>query len=110
MLRRLDASFPVDIVRRTHIVFRDEYFGKGYAHTSPAIDAAIAAAADHLDLSLESTYTGKAMAAMLGDLDALAGGAGQFLFWNTYHSVPLSYSSERPSSTKLPEEFLRYFE
>lgn len=110
MLRRLDASFPLDIIERTHIALRDEYFGKGYAHSNPTIDAAIAAARDQLGLSLESTYTGKAMAAMLGDLDALAGKAGQFLFWNTYHSAPLSHSSERPSSPKLPAEFLRYFE
>lgn len=111
MLTRLDASFPHEIAAHTCIVLRDEYFSAGYANSNPVIEAAIDVARDQLALSLESTYTGKAMAAMLGDLDASGKKESRSLFWNTYHSAPLLASSERPSgSTKLPDEFLRYFE
>jgi len=110
MLKSLDASFPVDIAANTRIILRDEYFGGGYAHSNAIIDAAIATSADQFDLELESTYTGKAMAAMLDDLDTFDGKTAQILFWNTYHSVPLTEPSEHPlDSAKLPAEFLRYF-
>lgn len=110
MLKDIDASFPGDLATKTRVILRDEYFGGGYAHSNAIIDAAIATSADQFDLALESTYTGKAMAAMLNDLDTLNGRSTRFLFWNTCHSAPLTESSEHPlDSTKLPEEFLRYF-
>ena len=110
MLNRLDPSFPADISERARVILRNEYFGSGYAHSDATTDAAIATAIDQFDLKLESTYTGKAMAAMLDDLDTADDAGGRFLFWNTYHSAPLEQSAEQPpDSSKLPAEFLRYF-
>lgn len=110
MLKDLDAAFPDDLAAKTRITLRDEYFGAGYAHSDATIDAAIATAADQFDLKLESTYTGKAMAAMLDDLDTFDGKPARILFWNTHHSAPLTNSSRQPlDSARLPHEFLRYF-
>ena len=64
-----------------------------------------------LDLTLETTYTGKAMAALLRDLDEPNIAGQSVLFWNTYNSQPLPVGSERPTDTeRLPEQFLRYFD
>ncbi len=110
MLKSLDASFPDEIVTNTRVFLRHEYFGAGYAHSNAVIDAAIETSADQFAIALESTYTGKAMAAMLHDLDSAGGKSARFLFWNTCHSLPLTESADRPlNGSKLPKEFLHYF-
>jgi hypothetical protein len=68
-------------------------------------------AADELGLALETTYTGKAMAAMLQDLDKPEFANQSMLFWNTYNSRPLTADLDRPADvSRLPPEFLRYFD
>lgn len=110
-LNNLDAAIPVDLADRARYSFRDEFFGDGYAKTDAATDRAVAVARDELGIALETTYTGKAMAAMLHDLEQAATSKLSMLFWNTYNSRPLSASSERPAdAARLPEEFLRYFD
>jgi len=110
MLNRLDASFPRDLAASANIVLRHDYFADGYALSNAEIDAAILTAETQLGLLLESTYTGKALAAMLGDLNRTSDENARFLFWNTYHSKPLSAASDSPlDKGKLPPEFLRYF-
>lgn len=110
MLNRLDASFPDDLVTRANIVLRNDYFAGGYAHSNDEIDAAILTAQEQFDTALESTYTGKAMAAMLNDLHALGSEDAKFVFWNTCHSKPLETPSDGPvDKDRLPAEFLRYF-
>jgi D-cysteine desulfhydrase len=64
---------------------RDDWYGPGYGHGTPAASAAIARAAES-GLVLESTYTGKAFAAFLARLAACR---GPVLFWNTFNSHPL---------------------
>jgi D-cysteine desulfhydrase len=110
MLSRLDKSFPGELSTRTNIVLRNDYFADGYAHSNTQIDAAILTARAQFGLTLESTYTGKAMAAMLHDLDAAGNDDADFLFWNTYHSKSLDVPSDHPLEEKqLPPEFFRYF-
>ena len=108
MLRRLDGSVPGDLADRARYRFRDEFLGDGYAKTNAATDHAVAVARDELGLTLESTYTGKALAALLDDLDRAQHST---LFWNTYNSHPLTAGRERPDDVSaLPDEFLRYFD
>ncbi len=108
MLHRHDKSVPADLAQRARYVFREGFFGDGYAKPTPAGDRAIEVARDELGLSLEATYTGKAMAAMLQDLDH--GDATNVLFWNTYNSRPLQAGTSMPADvSSLPESFLRYF-
>lgn len=106
MMRRLDAAVPADLHRQARIVLRHEFFAGGYARSNEETDAAIELARDQLGLALESTYTGKAMAAVLRDVDA---GAGDVLFWNTYNSATLPEpDADAIDRSALPAEFLRY--
>jgi D-cysteine desulfhydrase len=110
MMRRIDRSIPEDFVARTRIIIRNEFFGPGYAQGTSATDHAIAFARDELNLVLETTYTGKAMAAILADLGQRATRHCKILYWHTYNSRPLGVPTKRPLDVQaLPAEFLRYF-
>jgi len=111
LLHTLDASIPADLADQARYSFRSGFLGGGYAKTNAATDRAVAIARDRLGLALETTYTGKAMAAMLHDLNQKQYAGQSMLFWNTYNSRPLSAGYERPDDvSRLPEEFLRYFD
>jgi 1-aminocyclopropane-1-carboxylate deaminase/D-cysteine desulfhydrase-like pyridoxal-dependent ACC family enzyme len=111
MLNRLDTSIPADIHRRARIKVRHEFYGDGYARSNPATEAAIDVARDALDLELESTYTGKAMAALLHDVGRAEHRDESSMFWNTYNSNPLPLSqSSAVDFGQLPADFLRYFD
>jgi len=71
---------------------------------------AVEFAKDNLGLSLETTYTGKTMAALMHDLEANRAGTSN-LFWNTYNSrsLPTPGADARPAQA-LPEPFRRYFD
>jgi D-cysteine desulfhydrase len=111
MLNRLEPGIPADLHRHTRIEVRQSFYGDGYAISNPATDAAIDVARDALGLELESTYTGKAMAALLHDAEQARLRGASLMFWNTYNSNPLP---DVPSSTvdlgRLPEEFKPYFD
>lgn len=111
VLQRLDKSIPPGLADRVRLDFREEFFGTGYARSNAATDLAVAIARDQLGLQLETTYTGKAMAALLHDLSQPGGGEQPVLFWNTYNAVPLASSADSPSAdAPLPAEFRRYFD
>jgi len=108
MMYRLDRSVPQDLQQRVNICLRHEFFAGGYAHSNAETDAALRFASQHLQLRLEATYTGKAMAALLSDAESPD--LGQLLFWNTYNSAPLEdLTDAEPDSDRLPPEFLSYF-
>lgn len=111
MMRRLDDSVPADLASRTRIRLRHGFFGEGYAHTTPEAEKAIAIAKEQLGIRLESTYTGKAMAALLADLREPGGDELNVLFWNTYYAMPITVPTDHAIDEKaLPEEFLKYFD
>jgi len=111
VMHRLDPSIPADLADRTHYCFRDGFLGDGYAKSNAATEGAVAIARDDLGLKLESTYTGKALAAMLHDLDQAECAQQSMLFWNTYNSRPLPAGTDKPEADAgLPEAFLRYFD
>jgi D-cysteine desulfhydrase len=110
MMHRLDDSVPADLAGRTKIRLRNSFFGGGYAHSTPEAEDAIAFAKEQLDIRLESTYTGKAMAALLADIKDPDCAGLNILFWNTYYAMPVTVPTDQPLDEKaLPEEFLRYF-
>jgi 1-aminocyclopropane-1-carboxylate deaminase/D-cysteine desulfhydrase-like pyridoxal-dependent ACC family enzyme len=111
IMNRLDPSVPIDLADRALYVLRDEFLGDGYARSNATTDRAVEIARHDLGLTLESTYTAKALAAMLHDLEQAEFATQAMLFWNTYNSRPLHAGIERPDDTAgLPVEFLRYFD
>lgn len=109
ILSRLDPGFSADGWRE-RIVWRDEFLAGGYARVDAATENAVATARQQLELDLETTYTGKAMAALLHDLEAADADGERCLFWNTYNAQPLPVSAERPQTFDgIPEEFERYY-
>jgi len=85
LLRESDAGFPAIKPEDVALEVRDGFLGDGYAVATAASQEAVALAqANHMHL--ETTYTGKALAALVADARAgrLAGKTA--LFWNTYNS------------------------
>ncbi len=107
VLSRLDKTIPQDLADRANYVFREGYLGDGYAKSNEKTDKAVTLAKEQLGLQLESTYTGKAFAALLDDL---AETSGNVLFWNTYNSRTLTDPGASAELARLPEDFQRYLD
>lgn len=111
MLARLDPSVPLEAYGKTRIRIRHEFFGDGYARSNAATDEAIGFARAALGIGLETTYTGKAMAALLRDLRSDDSEKGPWLFWNSYSSQSHDVPDDAPlDAAALPSPFMRYFE
>jgi D-cysteine desulfhydrase len=63
------------------------YLGNGYGHPTAAAELAVESATPYL--SLETTYTGKTLAACW-DHCGRGGDASTVLYWNTYSSAPVA--------------------
>jgi len=108
LLESLDASFPklrwsssdVDVVRG--------FLGDGYACRTEAGMRAVDVMDRAAGIGLETTYTGKALAALLdrGAAGALAG--RDVVFWDTYNSRDLSPLVEAADARALVPELLAY--
>jgi len=110
LLNRLDPSIPIDAVTRTNIIWRDEFYAGGYAAFDDVTLHAVDIAKQNLGLTLDTTYTGKAMAALLHDTQMSNDGTS-ILFWNTYNSRPLpTIDSGKLPFQNLPEQFRRYYD
>jgi 1-aminocyclopropane-1-carboxylate deaminase/D-cysteine desulfhydrase-like pyridoxal-dependent ACC family enzyme len=108
LLHHTDSAITQVAAEECRVQIRHDFYGGEYArYTDASLDAVRRAYADD-GIRLEGTYTGKAMAAMLADLESDAGHAGPVLFWNTYNSLPLSVDWRNYRA--LPQAFHRYFE
>ncbi len=87
-LRSIDPSIPEHSVTREDFTVLTDYIGRGYGHLTPAAEAAAMRYAPHL--TLETTYTGKTMAACL-DFCRRAERPTNVLFWNTFSSAPVAH-------------------
>ncbi len=86
---------------------RTEFVGPGYAQSTPATDAAIEVAAAELGLELETTYSGKSMAAMRSDLQN-ENLPGVSLYWNTYSGNREPPAHLHRSQLDLPPELAAF--
>jgi D-cysteine desulfhydrase len=110
LLNVYDPTISGRLADATNIVWRDDFYAGGYAIADETTEHAVKFAKDCLGLTLDTTYTGKAMAALLHDLGSNSAGTSS-LFWNTYNSRPLPVSDiNRPFPPGLPDEFERYFD
>jgi len=86
-LRRNGADFPPLRIRRTDFDVVTRFLGRGYGHATPAAESALRWANPFL--TLETTYSAKALAACL-DHCRQEQGPRNVLFWNTFNSAPLT--------------------
>ena len=86
LLRELDGSFPMIRPESVALEIRDGFLGEEYAAATPESLEAVALAAAH-NIHLETTYTGKALAALVADARAGKLAGKTVLFWNTYSST-----------------------
>ena len=110
ILNRYDPSFDAPSMQE-QLVWREEFLAGGYAKVNDATTAAVDIASSQLGLILETTYTGKAFAAMLSDMGSPEYSGEPWLFWNTYSSGTLPVDSTRPESLdNIPADFARYYD
>ncbi|HEY5540823.1 MAG TPA: pyridoxal-phosphate dependent enzyme [Coriobacteriia bacterium] len=87
LLRGLDPSFPTLALGDLAFTLREEWFEPGYGVVTPQTEEAVALAASG-GIKLETTYTGKAAAAMLADARDGKLEGERVLLWDTYSSAP----------------------
>ncbi len=104
-----DASFPLLDDPGANVVARDEFFGEGYAVPTDGTLQAVQLAEDILDLGLETTYTGKALAALIHDERAARLEGKNVLFWNTYNSRDYPDAVADCSMDSIPASLNDYF-
>jgi len=104
-LRRLDPSIPPVEVRPEAVDLRDGYLGPGYAHPTDKARQTVDQVAQAEGLPLETTYTGKAMAALLDHAGSHAG--ARLLFVDTFAESPTLESGDWHA---LPEPFWPVFD
>ena len=91
-LRGADEAFPALTLADLNLTVRDEFLGEGYALPTELCRRAVALAAE-VGLELETTYTGKALGALIADAEAGEVSGQRVLFWNTYNSRPVEQGS-----------------
>lgn len=97
-LRKHDPSMPRVKIQKTDFDLLTGYLGKGYGDLTPEAKEAVNLVANRI--RLETTYTGKALAACL-DYCKKASEDERVLFWNTYNSAEFEQSNDY---SKLPAE------
>lgn len=83
------------------------YFGAGYGAPTPAAREAVEAAAQ-AGLKLETTYTGKTLAAAMDTARARPG--SRVLFWNTFNAADFSDEILTTDYKMLPKQLWKFFD
>ncbi len=104
LLRSLDAGYPALSFSELKFELRHDWFEPGYGVVTPETTDAVEIVAGS-GIRLETTYTGKAFAALLADTAAGRLDNARVLFWDTYSSAPMP--APGPVDT-LPEALQDY--
>lgn len=105
-----NAGVPLPVTRPADIeqlMFCEDFIGSGYGEPTGAAQQAIELAATD-QLTLDTTYTGKAMAALCEHARKGQLGQNTTLFWNTLNANPTEMSP-LCENARLGTEFARYF-
>jgi D-cysteine desulfhydrase len=106
LVRSYDPHFPYVRSEDLRLRLRDEFFAPGYGIVTPQTTEATELAR-RSGLHLETTYTGKAYAAMVADARAGLLEGRTVLFWDTYSSAPYPEPGDPRS---LPAELRAYID
>ncbi|MDP8256866.1 MAG: pyridoxal-phosphate dependent enzyme [Candidatus Alcyoniella australis] len=108
LMRANDHSVPQLEFGPDDIPVLAEFYGGAYGQVTQEGLSAVRDLDQHEGLKVETTYTGKALAAML----AVTADDPQYptLFWNTFSSVDLSRQADQVAPADLPAPFQRFFD
>ncbi|MHA1375055.1 MAG: 1-aminocyclopropane-1-carboxylate deaminase/D-cysteine desulfhydrase [Promethearchaeota archaeon] len=114
-LRKRDNSIPDIQVDKDDFEMIKGYLGSNYGVKTvkgqQAVDLVYELEGKKLGFKLETTYTGKAMAAMLDFFEKEENKSKKVLFWNTYNSNDLDHylRETKFDFEKLPKKFHKYY-
>jgi len=107
-LHARDARFPLFDEPLKHVEYREEFFGAGYGCATSEAEQAVDLLQEYEGLQLETTYSGKAFAALLADARSGRLKDSTVLFWNTYNSRPFPAALAGITAGDLPPAFRKY--
>lgn len=105
LLRHHDSSFPVLSRGDLALTLREGFYEPGYAAITPAATSALTVARE-LGVTLETTYTARAFAALLADAAEGKLRDEDVLFWDTYSSAPLPPPGREEVLPRVLREFV----
>jgi 1-aminocyclopropane-1-carboxylate deaminase/D-cysteine desulfhydrase-like pyridoxal-dependent ACC family enzyme len=107
LLRRADPSVPALTIVPADFSLITSELGPGYGAPTPAALEAVELAL-RAGLSLDVTYAGKCLAAIMNRAQREELGGGPILFWNTYNAVDIAIAAPRPTGPEdLPRSIRR---
>jgi len=110
LLCSLDPAFPTFELSEQEVDIRHDFFGRQYALFTREGMEAVYRMKQTEGIKLDGTYTGKALAALIHDVEKQDLKNEVLLFWNTYNSRDLSEYITAVDYRQLPRCFHRYFE
>ena len=109
-LRRAAPAVPAIDITASDITIVPGYVGAGYGAPTPAALRARDLMARREGIILETTYTGKCLAALLDSIGTAPYRSGPVLFWNTFNSVDTAAQlGQLPDYRELPRAFQQFF-
>ena len=107
-LHRRLPRVPQPAISERDFDFERSQLGPGYGAVTAAARAAVAAAAG-LGLEIETTYTGKCLAALIERTQSRGAPRGPILFWNTFNAVDVEKNAPAPLDPRALPRSLRRF-
>jgi 1-aminocyclopropane-1-carboxylate deaminase/D-cysteine desulfhydrase-like pyridoxal-dependent ACC family enzyme len=107
-LNAIDDEIPLLEDPMANLNFRSEFLGDGYAERTPECVGAVELMGKTEGHRLETTYTGKGLAALIDDARSGRLKGQQVAFWNTYNSRPYPPALADVDTNALPDELRRY--
>jgi len=104
-LHARDKTIPLMGIEESGIEIRRDQLGQGYAIPTPACEQAAMLMQNNGGLPASTTYTAKALAALMVDSGRGALTGKNVLFWNTYNSQAYPELPDDESWKELPEDF-----
>ena len=102
-LQSIDTSIPLFENPLSNVTLRGEFFGAGYAEATPECTEAVELMRNTEKVTLEITYTGKALAALIHDARSQQLAGRRVIFWNTYNARPYPPAVQDEPGASLPD-------
>jgi len=110
LLHSLDATFPLIKINEEDIHMLYDFRGTQYGLFTPEAAQAIKIVKEKEGIVLDGTYTGKAFAGMLEDVEKHNYQHKNILFWHTFYGDACTQEIADTSYKKLPKALHYYFE